>query len=60
MDGFADAKTATNEELPHAVAVLYQFDDVRLTGNALVQCRRRVKQPVCGNRGRKARPPHAT
>ena len=53
MDGFTSFKTATSEELPDAVAVMDPFHVVRLAGDALDQCRRRVQQAICGHRGRK-------
>jgi hypothetical protein len=61
MDGFTGFKTATNEELPDAVAVMDPFHVVRLAGDALDQCRRRVQQATvqqatCGHRGRKGDP----
>jgi transposase len=49
MDGFAGFKTATSEELPDAVAVMDPFHAVRLGGDALDQCRRRVQQATCGH-----------
>jgi transposase len=52
MDGFTGFKTATNEELPDAVAVMDPFHVVRLAGDALDQCRRRIQQATCGHRGR--------
>ena len=51
MDGFTGFKTATTEELPEAVAVMDPFHVVRLAGDALDQCRRRVQQDTCGHRG---------
>jgi transposase len=51
MDGFAGFKTATTEELPHAVAVMDPFHVVRLAGEALDRCRRRVQQATLGHRG---------
>jgi transposase len=51
MDGFTGFKTATSEELPDAVAVMDPFHVVRLAGDALDQCRRRVQQVTCGHRG---------
>ena len=51
MDGFTGFKTATTEELPDAVAVMDPFHVVRLAGDALDQCRRRVQQDTCGHRG---------
>jgi transposase len=59
MDGFTGFKTATNEELPDAVAVMDPFHVVRLAGDALDQCRRRVQQATCGHRGRKGNPLYA-
>ena len=56
MDGFAGFKTATAEELPEAVAVMDPFHVVRLAGDALDQCRRRVQQDTRGHRGYKADP----
>jgi transposase len=53
MDGFTGFKTATAEEIPAAVAVMDPFHVVRLAGDALNDCRRRVQQT---NRGRKKRP----
>jgi len=56
MDGFTGFKTATTEELPDAVAVMDPFHVVRLAGDALDRCRRRVQQDTCGHRGRKGDP----
>ena len=56
MDGFTGFKTATTEELPDAVAVMDPFHVVRLAGDALDQCRRRVQQTIHGHRGRKDDP----
>ncbi len=56
MDGFTGFKTAAAEELPDAVAVMDPFHVVRLAGDALDQCRRRVQQDTCGHRGRKGDP----
>ena len=56
MDGFTGFKTATTEELPDAVAVMDPFHAVRLGGEALDECRRRVQQSTCGHRGRKGDP----
>ena len=62
MDGFTGFKSATTEELPDAVAVMDPFHAVRLGGEALDDCRRRVQQDTCGHRGRRGdplqRPPH--
>ena len=52
MDGFTGFKTATTEELPDATPVLDPFHVVRLAGDALDQCRRRVQQTLHGHRGR--------
>src|SRR5215212_2348077 len=59
MGGFTGFKTATSEELPDAVAVMDPFQVVRLAGDALDQCRRRVQQVTCGHRGRKGDPLNA-
>ena len=56
MDGFTGFKTATSEELPDAVAVMDPFHVVRLAGDALDQCRRRVQQQTHGHRGRSGDP----
>lgn len=59
MDGFAGFKTATAEELPDAVAVMDPFHVVRLAGDALDRCRRRVQQHIHGHRGRTGDPLYA-
>jgi len=56
MDGFTGFKSATAEELPDAAAVMDPFHVVRLAGDALDQCRRRVQQELHGHRGRKDDP----
>jgi transposase len=56
MDGFSGFKTAATEELPDAVTVMDPFHVVRLAGNALDECRRRVQLATCGHRGRKTDP----
>jgi transposase len=56
MDGFSGFKTATTEELPDAVAVTDPFHVVRLAGDALDRCRRRVQQDLHGHRGKKNDP----
>ena len=56
MDGFTGFKTATTEELPDAVAVMDPFHVVRLAGDALDRCRRRVQQAVWGHRGYRGDP----
>lgn len=55
-DSFTGFKTATSEELPEAVAVMDPFHVVRLCGEALDQCRRRVQQITHGHRGRSGDP----
>ncbi|MBK9157306.1 MAG: ISL3 family transposase [Micropruina sp.] len=52
MDGFTGFKTATVEELPDAVTVMDPFHVVRLAGDALDRCRRRIQQTLHGHRGR--------
>ena len=59
MDGFTGFKTATAEELPDAVAVMDPFHVVRLAGDALDKCRRRVQQDLHGHRGRSGDPLYA-
>ena len=56
MDGFTGFKTATAEELPDAVTVMDPFHVVRLAGDALDACRRRVQQDLHGHRGRTGDP----
>ena len=56
MDGFSGFKTATTEELPTATAVMDPFHVVRLAGDALDRCRRRVQQAIHGHRGHKGDP----
>ena len=56
MDGFTGFKTATTEELPKAVAVMDPFHVVRLAGEALDQCRRRIQQQTHRHRGRSGDP----
>ena len=59
MDGFTGFKTATTQELPDAVVVLDPFHVVRLGGDALDRCRRRVQQDLHGHRGRTGDPLYA-
>lgn len=59
MDGFTGFKTAVAEELPAAAAVMDPFHVVRLGGDALDECRRRVQVNTCGHRGRKTDPLYA-
>ena len=56
MDGFSGFKTATAEELPDAIPVMDPFHVVRLAGDALDVCRRRVQQDIFGRRGMKDDP----
>lgn len=56
MDGFTGFKTATTEELPDATAVMDPSHVIRLAGDALDQCRRRVQQDLRGHRGRATDP----
>ena len=56
MDGFTGFKTATVEELPDAIAVMDPFHVVRLAGDALDRCRRRIQQAIHGHRGHKGDP----
>jgi transposase len=56
MDGFTGFKTATTEELPDAVAVMDPFHVVRIAGDALDRCRRRIQQIIHGHRGHAADP----
>jgi transposase len=56
MDGSTGFRTATAEELPDAIAVMDPFHVVRLAGEALDQCRRRIQQGIHGHRGRKDDP----
>ncbi len=51
MDGFTGFKTATTEKLPDATTVMDPFHVVRLAGDALDRCRRRVQQAIWGHRG---------
>jgi len=59
MDGFTGFKTATTEELPDATAVMDPFHVVRLAGDGLDACRRRVQQDTRGHRGRAGDPLYA-
>jgi len=59
MDGFTGFKTAAVEELPDVVTVLDPFHVVRLAGDALDECRRRVQQAIHGHRGRTGDPLYA-
>ena len=56
MDGFSGFKSAAAEELPDATAVMDPFHVVKLAGDALDQCRRRLQQAIHGHRGRAGDP----
>jgi transposase len=56
MDGFTGFKTATSEELPEATTVMDPFHVVRLAGDAVDDCRRRIQQALHGHRGQKDDP----
>ena len=56
MDGFTGFKTAAAEEVPEAAAVMDPFHVVRLAGDALDRCRRRVQLAIHGHRGFKNDP----
>ncbi len=56
MDGFTGFKTAAAETVPDAVAVMDPFHVVRLAGDALDRCRRRIQLATCGHRGHKNDP----
>ena len=56
MDGFTGFKSAATEEVPDAVAVMDPFHVVRLAGDALDCCRRRIQQELHGHRGRASGP----
>lgn len=49
-------KTATTEEPPETVAAMDPFHVVRLAGEAVDVCRRRVQQDLHGHRGRTGDP----
>ena len=56
MDGFTGFKTAAAEELPDAAPIMDPFHVIRLTGDALENCRRSVQRDVFGRRGRTGDP----
>ncbi len=58
MDGFTGFKTAAAEEIPDAVTVMDFFHVVRLAGDALDRCRRRVQLAIHGHRGFRDDPLH--
>ena len=59
MDGFTEFKTATAEELPDAVAVMDPVHVLRLAGDAIDRCRRRVQLAIRGHRRMKNDPLYA-
>ena len=56
MDGFTGFKSAAAAELPDARAVMDPFHVVRLAGDALDECRRRIQQELHPRRGRATDP----
>lgn len=58
LDPFQGYKTAIDEQLEDAVAVLDAFHIVKLGTAAVDECRRRVQQETLGHRGRKGDPLH--
>ena len=56
MDGFTGFKSAAAEELPGARAVMDPFHVVRLAGDTLDECRRRIQQELHHRRGRATDP----
>ena len=56
MDGFTGFKTAAAEEIPAAAPVMDPFHVIRLAGDALENCRRRVQHEIFGRRGRNGDP----
>ena len=56
LDPFAGYKTALDDKLEDATAVLDAFHVVKLGTQAVDEVRRRVQQATCGHRGRKGDP----
>ena len=56
MDEFTGYKSAAAEELPDATTVMDPFHVVRLAGDALDECRRRIQQELHHWRGRATDP----
>jgi len=56
MDGFTGSKTAAVEELPGVTAVMDPFHVIRLAGDAVEVCRRRIQQDTLGRRGMRGDP----
>jgi transposase len=55
LDGFRGFKTPTTGEPPDAAAVMGPIHIVRLAGDALGRCRRRVQQGLQGTGARSTR-----
>lgn len=56
LDPFQGYKTAIDDKLEDAVAVLDAFHIVKLGTHAVDECRRRIQQETLGHRGRKGDP----
>ena len=56
MDGFTGFKSAADQELPQARAVMDPFHVVSLAAGKLDECRRRVQRAIAGRRGRAGDP----
>ena len=56
MDGFTGFKSAATEELSYARAVMDPYHVVRMAGDALDECRRRIQQELHHRRGRDTDP----
>ncbi len=56
MDRFSGFKSAATDELPDAVSVMDPFHVIRLAGDALHNCHRRIQQASCGHHGRAGDP----
>ncbi len=52
MDGFTGFKSAADQELPQARAVMDPFHVVSLAAGKLDECRRRIQRAITGRRGR--------
>ena len=52
MDGFNGFKSAADQELPQARAVMDPFHVVSLAASKLDECRRRIQRAITGRRGR--------
>lgn len=56
LDPFQGYKSAIDDQLEDAVAVLDAFHVVKLGTAAVDECRRRIQQETLGHRGRKGDP----